>query len=98
MASFHTVPRSGQGSGEKTFQQNEKQKQKGNGARESSLSHKPTFSHKKKPFCKKWGLTVNMDIGKVLIFKNGAILRIVKNDFAENELTGECCYNYLVFI
>lgn len=28
----------------------------------------------------------------------GAILRIVKNDFAENEITGECCYNYLVFI
>eukprot|EP00745_Piridium_sociabile_P014687 TRINITY_DN21651_c0_g1_i6.p1 TRINITY_DN21651_c0_g1~~TRINITY_DN21651_c0_g1_i6.p1 ORF type:complete len:655 (+),score=42.51 TRINITY_DN21651_c0_g1_i6:130-2094(+) len=47
-------------------------------------------------YCKKWGLTVNMDKTKVVVFKNGGFIKsIEKLYFAGKQILVEPCYNYL---
>lgn len=47
-------------------------------------------------YCKKWGLTVNMDKTKVVVFKNGGFVKSSEKWFyAGNKVQVESSYNYL---
>ena len=47
-------------------------------------------------YCAKWGLTVNMDKTKVVVFRNGGFLKQCEKWFyAGKQITVEASYNYL---
>ena len=47
-------------------------------------------------YCKKWGLTVNMDKTKVVVFKNGGFIKSTEKWYYKGrEILVESCYNYL---
>ena len=47
-------------------------------------------------YCKKWGLTVNMDKTKVVVFKNGGFVKSTEKWYYGNtKISVESCYTYL---